>query len=99
MSKKSVIAIASGLMLVTTSLVGIANAATVSNGKACTKAGAVSTVKVKGVSKTYICKVNPSVAGATNTTWTLKTCLTYWAAAAASQKSIDDQLGLGESNE
>ena len=94
MFKKSVIVIAAGFILATTSPVGIANAAALSNGKACTKAGAVSTVKAKGVSKTYICTINPSVDGAKATTWTLKTCITYWAAAAASQKSIDDQLAL-----
>jgi hypothetical protein len=92
--KKSVIAITLGLSISVTGLVSGASAATVKNGVACAKSGASTTVKVKGVSKAYICKINPSVTGATKPTWTLKTCITYWAAAMASQKSIDDQLAL-----
>jgi len=69
-------------------------ATTISNGAACATAGASSTIKVKGVSKAYICKINPAVAGATTPTWTLKTCLSYWAAAQNSQDSIAQQRSL-----
>jgi hypothetical protein len=54
-------------------------------------------VKVKGVSKTYICKINPAVDGAVTPTWTLKTCLSYWAAAQNSQDSINQQRSLVKS--
>ena len=92
MSKK--IAAVLGAAMISIGLAVPSSAATVVNGKACPKVGASTTFKVNGVSKTYLCRVNPSVVGATNATWTLKTCITYWAAAAASQKSIDDQLAL-----
>ena len=71
-----------------------AHASSIVNGSACTKAGATSTVKVKGTNKAYICKVNPSIAGASSVTWTLKTCLSYWAAAQNSQDSINQQRSL-----
>ena len=54
-------------------------------------------MKVKGVSKAYICKINPAVTGATTPTWTLKTCLSYWAAAQNSQDSISQQRSLVKS--
>ena len=94
MKTKSLIAVVTFTGLAAGLSITSASAATIVNGIACSKANAVSTVKVKGVSKIYICKINPSVAGATKTTWILKTCISYWAAAAASQKSIDDQMAL-----
>lgn len=94
MIKKSAVAVFICATVAFTGLTGAASAATIVNGSSCSKAGAVTTVKVKGVSKSYICKKNPSVVNATKTTWTLKTCISYWAAAVASQKSIDDQLAL-----
>jgi poly(3-hydroxybutyrate) depolymerase len=94
MLKKSVATLFAGALLAFTGLTVVAHAATVSNGAACAKSGATSTVKVKGLSKTYSCHTNPSVAGATMPTWTLKTCLSYWAAAQNSQDSIDQQRSL-----
>jgi hypothetical protein len=94
MLKKSVLVLIAGSFAAATTLVSAANAAAITNGAPCATAGASSTVKVKGVAKTYICKVNPSVTGATATTWTLKTCITYWGAAQGTQKSIDEQRAL-----
>jgi len=84
-------------LLSSTVVTTTATAASISNGSTCMKAGASTTVKVKGVSKVYLCRVNPSVAGATAPTWTLKTCVSYWAAAQNSQDSIDQQRSLVQS--
>jgi hypothetical protein len=70
------------------------HAASISNGVKCAKVGAATSVSVKGVSKAYVCKVNPTLPGALIPTWTLKTCITYWAQAQQSQQSIDDQRSL-----
>jgi hypothetical protein len=94
MKAKSMIAALVGLALTASTAASGASAATIVNGKACPKANATSTVKVKGVSKTYICKINPSVIGATKTTWTLKTCITYWTTANSQKKLIDEQRAL-----
>ena len=94
MLKKTVATVFVSALLATTGLVTPSHAAAISNGAACAKAGASTSVKVKGVSKVYLCRVNPSVAGATATTWTLKTCVSYWAAAQNSQDSITQQRGL-----
>lgn len=71
-----------------------AQAASISNGVKCAKVGVVTSVSVKGVSKAYICKVNPTLPGALIPTWTLKTCISYWAQAQQSQQSINDQRSL-----
>ena len=71
-----------------------AQAASISNGVKCAKVGAATSVSVKGVSKAYICKVNPTLPGALIPTWTLKTCISYWAQAQQSQQSINDQRSL-----
>jgi parvulin-like peptidyl-prolyl isomerase len=71
-----------------------AQAASISNGVKCAKVGAVTSVSAKGVSKAYICKVNPTLPGALIPTWTLKTCISYWAQAQQSQQSINDQRSL-----
>ena len=92
--KKSIPYLVAALALILCGFAGTAHAASIVNGAACSKAGASSTVKVKGVSKAYICKINPSVAGASSPTWTLKTCLSYWAAAQNSQDSINQQRSL-----
>jgi hypothetical protein len=92
--KKSVITIVVGLFLASTNLVPSFGATTTVNGSSCAKVGAISIVKVKGISKAYICKVNPAISGATMPTWTLKTCLSYWAAAQNSQSSINQQRSL-----
>ena len=97
MTKRSLSALFVSVVLVSAGLSTAAHAASVSNGAACAKAGASTTVKVKGVSKVYLCRVNPSVAGATARTWTLKTCVSYWAAAQNSQDSIDQQRSLVQS--
>ena len=94
MVKKSVATLFVSALLVSTGISTVAHAATISNGSACAKSGASTIVKVKGVSKAYICKINPAVTGATTPTWTLKTCLRYWAAAQNSQDSIKQQRGL-----
>ena len=70
------------------------HAAAISNGVACAKAGSSTTVKVKGVSKVYLCTGNPSVVGVKGLEWTLKTCISYWAAAKNSQDSINQQRSL-----
>ena len=92
--KKSIPYLVAALALILCGFAGTAHAASIVNGAACSKAGASSTVKVKGVSKAYICKINPSVAGASAPTWTLKTCLSYWAAGQNSQNSINQQRSL-----
>ena len=93
--KKFSATLVSGLVLASTSIfITSAHGSTIVNGAACTTVGASSVVKVKGISKTYICKVNPSIAGASIATWTLKTCLSYWAAAQNSQDSINQQRSL-----
>ena len=58
--RKSINVLAITLMLASTSIPTSAHAATISNGVACSKVGAKSTVKVKGVSVAYICKSNPT---------------------------------------
>ena len=94
MLKKSFTTLVISLFLTSAGITAVAHAATISNGAACAKASASTTVKVKGVSKTYICKINPAIEGATAKTWTLKTCISYWAAAQNSQSSITDQRNL-----
>ena len=94
MSKKSSVALSAGFFALTVILAPHANAATIKNGVACAKSGATSTVRVGSASKTYVCKINPSVAGATKTTWTLKTCITYWSTANSQKKLIDEQRSL-----
>ena len=92
--KKSAIILFASLALSVISVVGTAHAVTISNGKACVTVNTTMAVKVKGVTKTYICKVNPSIVGVSTPTWTLKTCLSYWAAAQNSQDSITQQRSL-----
>ena len=92
--KKSAFSLLASVSLILGGFASTAHAASIVNGAACSTAGASSTVKVKGVSKAYICKINPAVAGASAPTWTLKTCLSYWAAAQNSQDSINQQRSL-----
>jgi hypothetical protein len=92
--KKSAFSLLASLSLLLGGFASTAHAASIANGTACATVGATSSVKVKGVSKVYVCKVNPSIAGASTPTWTLKTCLSYWAAAQNSQDSINQQRGL-----
>jgi hypothetical protein len=99
MYKKSAITVAAALVLSSLSFAVTAQAAAVKNGVACAKSGASTVVAVKGVKKTYICTVNPAAAGNPNIakggkTWTLKTCVTYYAAYKGNQQSIDDQRSL-----
>ena len=63
MLKKTVATVFVSALLATTGFVTPSHAAAISNGVACAKAGASTTVKVKGVSKAYLCTGNPSVAG------------------------------------
>jgi hypothetical protein len=97
MLKKSAITVV--LALAFASLCLTANAATVKNGVTCPKSGASTVVTAKGVKNTYICTTNPASATNPNIakggkTWTLKTCVTYYAAYKGNQQSIDDQRSL-----
>jgi len=97
MLKKSLATLFVSVLLASTSLATVSHAATIVNGTNCAKAGATSTVKVKGVSKTYLCRINPLTPMASITTWTLKTCVSYLAAAKNSQDSITQQRTLVQS--
>jgi hypothetical protein len=75
------------------------SAAAIKNGMACTKSGASTVVTVKGGKNTYLCTVNPASVSNPNVakggkTWTLKSCVSYYAAYKGNQKSIDDQRAL-----
>ena len=94
MLKKTVATVFVSALLATTGLVEPSHAAAISNGAACAKAGASTTLKVKGISKVYLCTGNPSISGVKGLEWTLKTCVSYWAAAKNSQDSIDQQRSL-----
>ena len=94
MLNKSVVALFVSALLASSSVMAGAHAGTISNGVGCAKAGASTTVKAKGVTKVYLCTGNPSVAGPKGLEWTLKTCLSYWAAGQNSQNSINEQRSL-----
>jgi hypothetical protein len=93
MVKKSVTSIVIGLLLASSGALSIASAATVKNGGSCTPFGKSVTVKVKNVSKVYVCGSNPSIA-TPNQGWVLKTCKSYYTAYKNSQDSIDQQRSL-----
>ena len=97
MLKKSVATLFVAALLAATGITASAHAASIVNGTPCTKAGATSTVKVKGVSKVYLCTGNPSITGAKPLAWTLKTCVSYWSTAQTSQDSINQQRSLIQS--
>jgi hypothetical protein len=97
MRKFSGLAVVLGATLSVAALTTPTHAATIANGATCANANKVSNVKVKGATKAYICKVNPAIPGATALTWTLKTCISYWAAAQNSQDSITQQRALVQS--
>jgi hypothetical protein len=97
MLKKLVASFVMGAFLAITGVVSGVEAATISNGLSCTKPGAITTVKVKGMSKAYVCTGNPSQTGVKGLEWTLKTCLSYWTAAKNSQDSITQQRSLVQS--
>jgi hypothetical protein len=97
MLKKLVASFVMGAFLAITGVVSGVEAATISNGLSCTKPGAITTVKVKGISKAYVCTGNPSQTGVKGLEWTLKTCLSYWTAAKNSQDSITQQRSLVQS--
>lgn len=92
--KRIIATLTLGLALISTSLVSSAQASNIVNGQGCTQSGALSTVKVKGISKSYVCAGNPSVVGVKGLTWTLKTCISYWAAARGQQDNINQQMSL-----
>jgi Na+/H+-dicarboxylate symporter len=94
MWKKSLVGLFVGALLASMGTATVARGATIVNGTFCAKAGATTTVKVKGVSKVYSCRIDPLKPMATLTTWTLKTCVTYLAAAKNSQDSINQQRSL-----
>jgi len=97
MLKKLVASLVMGAFLATTGVVSGVEAATISNGVSCTKPGASTTVKVRSMSKAYVCTGNPSQTGVKGLEWTLKTCLSYWTAAKNSQDSISQQRSLVQS--
>jgi 2',3'-cyclic-nucleotide 2'-phosphodiesterase (5'-nucleotidase family) len=97
MSKKLVPLIVMSVFFATTGVVSTAGAAAISNGVSCLNSGASKSVKVNGVNKVYLCTGNPSQAGVKGLEWTLKTCVTYWAAAQNSQDSINQQRSLVQS--
>jgi hypothetical protein len=87
------------VLLMTAGFATAAHAATISNGQLCPKANASSTVKVKGVTKSYICTVNPAAATNPNIaksgrTWTLKTCVSYYAQYKSALSSLKSQFDL-----
>jgi hypothetical protein len=100
MLKKSVVSLILGVAISSTSFFVGANAASVvKNGVACAKSGATTVVTFKGVKSTYLCTTNPAAASNPNIaksgkTWTLKTCVTYYAAAQSQQDIINQQLPL-----
>ena len=59
MLKKSVATIFASVLLASTSLATVTHAASISNGVPCAKPGMSTTVKVKGMSKTYKCGFDP----------------------------------------
>jgi len=94
MEKKASVSLLVGIIIAVTSVNYSAHAAAVVNGTSCPKSGIFTIAKVKGVSKSYVCTTNPSPTGAKGLTWTLKTCVSYWAAAKNSQDSINEQRSL-----
>jgi cytochrome c peroxidase len=99
MVRKSVFSLVISIALLSAGVATTAHAASVKNGVACPKSGAMTTVTVKGVKNTYICRVNPAFASNPNIakggkTWTLKTCVTYYAQAQSQQDNINQQLPL-----
>jgi cytochrome c peroxidase len=99
MFKKSAIAIMMTVAMFSTGMTAAAHAATVKNGVPCAKSGATTVVTLKKIKNTYICTTNPAAATNPNVaksgkTWTLKTCVTYYAAYKSNQQSIDDQRAL-----
>jgi len=93
--KKTLIAVALGTFLVIANVATDAQAADViKNGASCIQANSISVVKVKGVSKTYICHTNPATPSVTTASWTLKTCISYFAAAQSQQDNINQQMPL-----
>jgi hypothetical protein len=93
MVKKVLTAALVGLLLTSTGFATTANAATVKNGASCSTFGKSITVKVKNVSKAYVCGTNPTLP-TPNQGWVLKTCKSYYASYKNSQTSIDEQRSL-----
>jgi hypothetical protein len=100
MLKRTVVWLVVGLAISSTGFfVGANAAATIKNGVACSKSGATAVVTFKGVKTTYVCTTNPAAANNPNIaksgkTWTLKTCVSYYAAAQGQQDNINQQLPL-----
>lgn len=93
--KKSLTTIFIGALFASSAtLTGAQAAAVIKNGTPCAKAGATSVIKIKGVTKTYICHTNPATPTVSATSWTLKTCISYSAAAKSQQDGINQQMPL-----
>ena len=71
-----------------------AHATAIANGAACADKGTTMSVKVKGVSKVYVCAVNPIATSGAPATWVLKNCLSYWNSALGQQSNIAQQQAL-----
>ena len=89
--KKTVMAIALGAVLATGLIAAPANAATIKNGVACTKANATTKVGTK----TYKCAKNPYVTP-TKRTWTLTGCLTAYALWKDAKQQYDDFIDIAK---
>jgi hypothetical protein len=99
MVKKSAFAVAFVLALSSVGFATAATAATVKNGASCPKLNATTIVSVKGVKNTYICRVNPAAAANPNIaksgrTWTLKTCVSYYAQYQTAFDNLKAQLDM-----
>ena len=100
MRKKSVFSVVISLALLSMGFSTTASAAAaVKNGVACAKSGAVTTVSVKGTKKAYVCTTNPAAAANPNIaksgkTWTLKTCVTYYAQYKTAFDNLKGQLDM-----
>jgi len=99
MVRQSVITVVVSFALLSGGFVTAAHAAPVKNGVACSKSGATTTVAVKGVKSTYICKVNPAAASYPNLakggkTWTLAKCLSNNALLQSQQDNINQALSI-----
>ena len=99
MVRKSAFAIAFVFALSSVGFATAATAATVKNGAACSKLNATTIVSAKGVKNTYICRVNPAAAANPNIaksgrTWTLKTCVSYYAQYQTAFDNLKAQLDM-----
>lgn len=89
--KKAVLAVAAGAILFSGAITAPAQAVTIKNGVACSKANATKKVGVK----VYRCAKNPYVTP-TKRTWTLKGCLDAYALYKNAQEEYDTWKDLAK---